>query len=349
MASPRHRPSRSDSVVALSEGQRIALAQLRRIADTDRSPIRIVGVDDDPAPGASLNVDISLDCTHYQRVEEGLPLHDREGITLSLPADFPFSPPSVDTAHTRFHGFGHVQWGHRLCIYLSTETQWFPSQGMSGFLAQLDEWFSTRSPKSARPSRRSFAPASCLSGCLNIDLRERRHPGPRHLAMVRRGSTHPAQARPSPRQRLAAHTNGPERSAVRANGVAEFRASVRVPPHCPSLARLPGEQGGAGLSPPRSPDARLGADPRRRAALRRNRCTITRRCRRSHTTKPAPHVLGNRSGRRRQAARSFHRLPIQQPLQGTRHPGGDPGVDRLHSRNLDHVAERSPCAVVPRN
>ena len=92
-------------------------------------------------PVRPLNVDISLDCTNYQRVEEGLPFHDREGITLSLPANFPFSPPSVDTAHTRFHGFGHVQWGHRLCIYLSTETQWIPSQGMSGFLAQLDEWF----------------------------------------------------------------------------------------------------------------------------------------------------------------------------------------------------------------
>ncbi len=127
--------------MALSEGQRSALAQLRRIADTDRSPIRIVGVDDEPPPGACLRVDISLDCTHYRRVEGGLPLRDREGITLSIPADFPFSPPTVDTVHTRFHGFGHVQWGTRLCIYLSTETQWIPSQGMFGFLAQLDEWF----------------------------------------------------------------------------------------------------------------------------------------------------------------------------------------------------------------
>ena len=125
----------------LSEGQRIALAQLRRIADTDRSPIRIVGIDDDPAPGACLNVDISLDCSHYPRVDGGLPLHDREGITLSVPADFPFNPPLVDTPHFRFHGFGHVQWGTRLCVYLSTETQWIPSQGMFGFLAQLDEWF----------------------------------------------------------------------------------------------------------------------------------------------------------------------------------------------------------------
>lgn len=127
--------------MALSEGQRSALAQLRRIAGTDRSPIQIVGVDDEPPPGACLSVDISLDCTHYPRVEGGLPLRDREGITLSIPADFPFKPPTVDTVHTRFHGFRHVQWGTRLCIYLSTETQWIPSQGMFGFLAQLDEWF----------------------------------------------------------------------------------------------------------------------------------------------------------------------------------------------------------------
>ena len=141
MASARLPPSRSDSVVALSEGQRSAVAQLRRIAATDRSPVRIVGIDDEPPPGACLSVDISLDCTHYPRVEGGLPLRNREGITLSIPANFPFSPPTADTVHTRFHGFGHVQWGTRLCIYLSTETQWIPSLGMFGFMAQLDEWF----------------------------------------------------------------------------------------------------------------------------------------------------------------------------------------------------------------
>ena len=127
--------------MALSEGQRIALAQLRRIANTDRSPVWIIGIDEEPAPSASLNVDITFDCSRYERVEGGLPLHDREGVTLSIPADFPFSPPSVDTAHTRFHDFAHVQWGCHLCVYLSIETQWIPAQGMFGFLAQLDEWF----------------------------------------------------------------------------------------------------------------------------------------------------------------------------------------------------------------
>ena len=127
--------------MTLSEGQRIALAQLRRIANTDQSPVRIIDVNDHADIGASLNIDITLDCTRYERIKGGLPLHDREGVTLAIPADFPFSPPFVDTAHTRFRGFGHVQWGRHLCVYLSIETQWNPSQGMFGFLAQIDEWF----------------------------------------------------------------------------------------------------------------------------------------------------------------------------------------------------------------
>ena len=164
--------------MALSEGQRSALAQLRRIADTDQSPIRIVGVDDGPAPGACLNVDISLDCSRYPRVEAGLPLHDWEGITLSVPADFPFSPPSVDTPHFRFHGFGHVQWGTRLCVYLSTETQWIPSQGMFGFLAQLDEWFRRGARNELdRPEGPLHPPVayavSSTSVCVNADTPRR--------------------------------------------------------------------------------------------------------------------------------------------------------------------------------
>lgn len=140
MVPPPGRQRRSDLVVALSEGQRTALDQLRRIADTDQSPVRIIGVEEKLDLRGCLNVDITLDCTHYQRVNGGLPLHDREGITLSVPADFPFKPASAYTAHTRFLGFGHVQWGCLLCLYQSPDTQWMPSQGMFGFMAQLDEW-----------------------------------------------------------------------------------------------------------------------------------------------------------------------------------------------------------------
>ena len=126
--------------MALSEGQHTALDQLRRIADIDRSPVRIIEVEGGTDPGDPLVAHITLDCSRHERVEGGLRLHDCEGITLWIPADFPFKPPAACTAHTRFHGFNHVQWGRWLCLYASLDTQWNPSRGMFGFVAQLDEW-----------------------------------------------------------------------------------------------------------------------------------------------------------------------------------------------------------------
>ena len=135
-----HPQLRSGSVVAVSEGQRTALQQLRRIAGTERSPVRVIGVEESGDRESWLQVHVTLDCSRHERVDGGLPLHDREGITVSVPTDFPFSPPKAFTAHSRFLGFPHVQWGHWLCLYVSPDTQWRPSQGMFGFMAQLDEW-----------------------------------------------------------------------------------------------------------------------------------------------------------------------------------------------------------------
>ena len=126
--------------MALSEGQRSALRQLRRIANTDRSPLLIIAVEEDAELGDALVVHISVDCARYDHVDGGLRLHRREGITLWIPAEFPFNPPEALTPHTRFHGSGHVHWGHWLCLYLSPDTQWNPSRGMFGFMEQLDEW-----------------------------------------------------------------------------------------------------------------------------------------------------------------------------------------------------------------
>ena len=125
--------------MALSEGQCIALDQIRRIADTDRSPVRVIGVERAVDSGACLTVHITLDCTRHGQVDGGLRLHDREGITLRIPPEFPFDPPEAVTAHTRFRGFAHVLWGCWLCLYVSRETQWNPSRGMFGFIAQLNE------------------------------------------------------------------------------------------------------------------------------------------------------------------------------------------------------------------
>ena len=165
--------------MALSEGQRTALNQLRRIADTERSALRIIGVDEGAA-GAALVVHITLDCSRHEHVEGGLRLHDREGVTLLIPADFPFSPPEPITAHTRFHGFGHVHWGHWLCLYVSSETQWNPSRGMFGFIAQLNEWLRRGArneldlPEAPLHPPIAYTVAS-TSVCVNADTPDRGH------------------------------------------------------------------------------------------------------------------------------------------------------------------------------
>ena len=178
MAPPSRPQRRSDLVVALSEGQSVALDQLRRIAEVDQSPVRIIGVEERGGTGAWLDVDITLDCTHYQRADGGLPLHDREGVTLSIPAHFPFSPPSVYTAHTRFLGFPHVQWGCYLCLYQSMDTQWFPSQGMFGLIAQLDEWLRRGARNELDDPEGPLHPpiaytVASVSICVNADTPER--------------------------------------------------------------------------------------------------------------------------------------------------------------------------------
>ena len=126
--------------MGLSKGQRVALEQLRRISDTARSPLRILGDQETATSNGTLHVNVTVDCRHYARTDGGLRFHSREGFILSVPAGFPFEAPSISTAHTRFIGFPHVEWGRHLCLYVSPETQWVLSKGMFGFMAQLDDW-----------------------------------------------------------------------------------------------------------------------------------------------------------------------------------------------------------------
>ena len=166
--------------MALSEGQCTALDQLRRIADTDRSPVRIIGIERPQYPGAWLEVHITLDCTRHEKVEGGLPLHDREGITLWISPQFPFDPPLAFTPHTRFRGFAHVQWGCSLCLYVSSETQWHPSQGMFGFVAQLNEWLQRGARNELDHPEGPLHPPIAYTGastsiCVNADTPDRRH------------------------------------------------------------------------------------------------------------------------------------------------------------------------------
>jgi len=129
-----------DLAVSLSSGQRKAVDQLQRIARIEKSPLRVMDVFEQPGNQSWMRVHIKLDCRDLERREDGLPLNNFEAFALYIHADFPYVLPQVWTRHSRFRGFPHVQWRRFLCIYLSTETQWNPSRGMYGFLAQLQRW-----------------------------------------------------------------------------------------------------------------------------------------------------------------------------------------------------------------
>ena len=121
----------------MTEGQALALEQIREVEALGKGSLEILS-------SAERNAVLFLDCsisTHsLPRVPEGLPLRNRERVTISIPAAFPFRPPDVDVCHRRFAGFPHVQWKYHLCLYQAPNTEWDASDGMFGFLTRLHEW-----------------------------------------------------------------------------------------------------------------------------------------------------------------------------------------------------------------
>lgn len=125
----------------ITDGQNFALNQLQRIASAEKSSLRIRNEHKETDRDGWLMVDISLDCSRYEHREGGLELHSRENVRVYIPDEFPHVLPYVETVHTRFKDYPHVQWGRQLCLYQSPDTQWEPGLGMIGFVKQLADWF----------------------------------------------------------------------------------------------------------------------------------------------------------------------------------------------------------------
>lgn len=124
----------------MTPGQSLALEQVRRVADSGVAMeiLRVVPPDDDVA---SLRLVLSLYCGDMPREPTGLPLRDRERVTVSVGEHFPYDYPHVTVSHSRFAGFPHVNWSRCLCMYQAPQTEWSPGAGMFGFLSRLELWF----------------------------------------------------------------------------------------------------------------------------------------------------------------------------------------------------------------
>ena len=102
--------------------------------------LEILDVNPPGESGRFLSVEISLSFHGIQRSSDGIDLRQRERFCVLISAGYPFEHPSVFVLHDRWANFPHVQWNNVLCLYLSPQTEWNPSDGMFGLIERLNEW-----------------------------------------------------------------------------------------------------------------------------------------------------------------------------------------------------------------
>lgn len=124
----------------MTNGQQLGVDQLRDIADFKNGALEILDIQNYSQNNELLKISVSIDCSIYEKIPQGIPLRSRERLFFLIPPDFPFKAPSVYTFHTRFAGFPHVQWKNSLCLFQAPATEWNASDGMFGFLDRLDLW-----------------------------------------------------------------------------------------------------------------------------------------------------------------------------------------------------------------
>ncbi len=123
-----------------SDGQNLALQQLKDIESSDNYAFEITNVIDSDDESSLLKIDISIHCGGLKKAEGGLPLRERERFQFSVKKDFPLSLPSTNVLHDRFFSWPHVQWKNHLCLYQSSQFEWNPSNGMFGYMDRLCDW-----------------------------------------------------------------------------------------------------------------------------------------------------------------------------------------------------------------
>ncbi|MFF9078731.1 ThiF family adenylyltransferase [Streptomyces rubiginosohelvolus] len=129
---------KDSTTLELTEGQQLALDQLRRIVQASRGSVAATHVA--ATADGYVEARVSIGCANLPPTQDGLRLRSVEAVTLRIPANFPFTAPSVQTRHTRFAGAPHVNWSRHLCLYRSTATEWDPADGMYGFITRLLDW-----------------------------------------------------------------------------------------------------------------------------------------------------------------------------------------------------------------
>lgn len=114
-------------------GHRLAATQLAALQHATNGAIEVVSEPDDDVFVISLN-------TSGIPRGPGVRVRARERFRITVPAAFPFQPPSVRSTHRRWRNSSHVHWGDLLCLYAAPSVEWDPGEGMRGFVERLLSW-----------------------------------------------------------------------------------------------------------------------------------------------------------------------------------------------------------------
>lgn len=129
----------------LSSGHLQAINELQEIADANPTALEILRVGPVSDQGW-LGISISLgtaginDDTAAGAAGPRATMRTREPFDILVPHNFPLNHPFVVVSHDRFAHLPHVQWRRFLCLYISSTTEWHPSDGMFGFFDRLLLW-----------------------------------------------------------------------------------------------------------------------------------------------------------------------------------------------------------------
>ncbi|NQV15304.1 ThiF family adenylyltransferase [bacterium] len=121
----------------LTPEHQLALDQLHKIEIKDSNALEVLAHRID---ANRLIVTIAVYCGSLKRTDDGFPFRTRERFFILIDDNFPFSPPKIYSSHSRFAGRPHIQWKKSICMYVASDIEWNPSDGMYGFVTRLDEW-----------------------------------------------------------------------------------------------------------------------------------------------------------------------------------------------------------------
>ncbi|WP_439381377.1 ThiF family adenylyltransferase [Amycolatopsis lexingtonensis] len=124
---------------ARTPGQAEAFDELLMLARASGGDLAVVAVGEPILEEGPLLVELDINCDGAGSDRSSVPLHERERVTIVVPALYPLQQPQVLLRHRRFAGLPHVVWGVSICLYVA-QYEWDPGVGMTDVLTRLFTW-----------------------------------------------------------------------------------------------------------------------------------------------------------------------------------------------------------------